>query len=47
MKVVVSTLLIIGILVAILVLFAWVFLLLVWFIDFNTSADYYPDIKDL
>ena len=40
MKVVVSKLLIIEILVAILVLF-------VWFIGFNTSADYYPDIKDL
>ena len=47
MKVVVSTLLVIGIIVATLTLFSWVILLLVWFIDFNTSADYYPDIKDL
>ena len=38
MKVVVSTLLLIGIIVAILKLF-------VWFIDYNISADYYSDIK--
>ena len=47
MKEVVSTLLVIGILIAILVLFAFVILLFIWFIDFNTSKDYYPDIKDL
>jgi hypothetical protein len=37
-KVVVSTLLLIGIIVAILKLF-------VWFINYNISADYYFDIK--
>ena len=40
MKVVISTLLLIGIMVAILKL-------LVWFISYYTSAEYYPNIRDL
>ena len=40
MKVIVSTLLLIGIIVATLKLF-------VWFIDYDTSADYYSDIRNM
>ena len=47
MKVVVSILLLIGIIVAILALCAWLVLLCLWFMFFSDNKEYYPDIKDL
>jgi len=47
MKVVVSILLLIGIIVAILALCAWLVLLCLWLMFFSDSKEYYPDINDL
>jgi hypothetical protein len=47
MEMLINTLLVVGIMVAILALYGCLMLLFVWFIDYSDNLDYHSDIKDL